>query len=113
MEQISSINTLVEKARKARKAPKDLLCIKQCGMGVKTIDSFLLSSKLLFESFTWEPEEATYMPHIYNTVESVISIPDDIENKEVYLNDAVGIMYKLIKVAGNSQEMNIINNSYD
>ena len=30
MEQISSINTLVEKARKA---PKDLLCNKQCGMG--------------------------------------------------------------------------------
>lgn len=32
MEQISSINILVEKARKA---PKDLLCIKQCGMGGK------------------------------------------------------------------------------
>ncbi len=33
-EQISSINTLVEKARKA---PKDLLCIKQCGMGGKSL----------------------------------------------------------------------------
>lgn len=32
MEQISSINILVEKARKA---PKDLLCIKQCSMGGK------------------------------------------------------------------------------
>ena len=32
IEQISSINILVEKARKA---PKDLLCIKQCGMGGK------------------------------------------------------------------------------
>ena len=30
MKQMSSINTLVEKARKA---PKDPVCIKQCGMG--------------------------------------------------------------------------------
>ncbi|RIA93215.1 Rab3 GTPase-activating protein regulatory subunit N-terminus-domain-containing protein [Glomus cerebriforme] len=106
IEQISSINTLVEKARKA---PKDLLCIKQCGMGVKTIDSFLLSSKLLFETFTWEPEEVTYMSHIYNTMESVISIPDDIESKEAYLNDVIGRMYDLIEIADNSQEIKILN----
>ncbi|CAB4463503.1 unnamed protein product [Rhizophagus irregularis] len=105
MEQISSINILVEKARKA---PKDLLCIKQCSMGVKTIDSFLLSSKLLFESFTWEPEEVTHMSHICNTVESIISIPEDIENKEMYLNDTIGIMHNLIKVADKSQEIKII-----
>ncbi|GES94150.1 rab3 GTPase-activating protein non-catalytic subunit [Rhizophagus clarus] len=93
---------------KARRAPKDVLCIKQCGMGVKTIDSFLFSSKLLFESFTWEPEEATYVSYIYNTVESIISIPDDIENKEMYLNDTIGIMYNLIKVADKSQEIKVI-----
>ncbi len=76
---------------------------------VKTIDSFLLSSKLLFESFTWEPEEVTYMAHIYNTAESIISIPDDIENKEVYLNDAIGMMCNLVKVADTLQEMKVIN----
>jgi hypothetical protein len=68
----------------------------------------LLLSKLLFESFTWEPEEATYMTHICNTVESIISIPDDIENKEKYLNDTIGIMYNLTKVADKSQEIKII-----
>lgn len=68
----------------------------------------MLSSKLLFESFTWEPEEVTYMSHICNTVESIISIPEDVENKEMYLNDTIGIMYNLIKVAGKSQEIKII-----
>ena len=76
---------------------------------VRTIDSFLLSSKLLFESFIWEPEEVTYMSHIYNAVESVVSTPDDIENKEVYLNDSMGRMRNLIKVTDESQETKILN----
>jgi hypothetical protein len=48
------------------------------------------------------------MTHICNTVESIISIPDDIENKEKYLNDTIGIMYNLTKVADKSQEIKII-----
>ncbi|CAI2173035.1 15184_t:CDS:10 [Funneliformis geosporum] len=105
MEQISSINTLVEKARKA---PKDHLCIKQCGMGVKMIDSFLLSSRILFESFIWEPEEGIDTSHISNVVESVITIPDDIENRDAYLNDAMGRMCNLFKV-DDAQEGKIFN----
>ncbi|CAG8575004.1 1828_t:CDS:10 [Funneliformis mosseae] len=106
MEQISSINTLVEKARKA---PKDHLCIKQCGMGVKMIDSFLFSSRTLFESFIWESEEGIDTSHISNVVESVITIPDDIENRDAYLNDAMGRMCNLFKAVDDAQESKIFN----
>ena len=76
---------------------------------VRTIDSFLLSSKLLFESFIWEPEEVICMSNIYNAVEFVTSIPDDIENKEVYLNDAMGEICNLVKETDNLQEIKIFN----
>ena len=75
---------------------------------VKAIESFLLSSRVLFESLVWEPEEVIDASHIYKVVASVIIVPDDIENRDAYLNDAIGRMSELFKTDG-TQEGKIFN----
>ncbi|CAG8689859.1 254_t:CDS:10, partial [Cetraspora pellucida] len=73
-EQASSIMTLIEKARKA---PKDQLCVKNCGISHETIELFLSCVKILFESFVWEPNKPLYINNILEAVEPILELPSD------------------------------------
>ncbi|CAG8554574.1 3673_t:CDS:10, partial [Racocetra persica] len=105
-EQASSIMTLVEKARKA---PKDQLCVKNCGTSHETIELFLSCLKILFESFVWEPNKSLYINDILEVVEPIIELPSDVtQDRNQYLNDAFGTMIEEFMIIKNSADNKIL-----
>ncbi|CAG8820585.1 1323_t:CDS:2, partial [Cetraspora pellucida] len=105
-EQASSIMTLIEKARKA---PKDQLCVKNCGISHETIELFLSCVKILFESFVWEPNKPLYINNILEAVEPILELPSDVnQDKNQYLNDAFGTMIKEFVIIKNSANNKIL-----
>ncbi|CAG8749348.1 22633_t:CDS:10, partial [Dentiscutata erythropus] len=105
-EQASSIMTLVEKARKA---PKDQLCIKHCGISHGTIELFLSCLKILFELFIWEPNESLHVNNILEAVESIIELPmDNAQDRSQYLDDVFGKMIREFMTLKNSADIQVL-----